>query len=34
MSRVLTTIVQIILVSVSLRLGYMAYQDFKENGLN
>lgn len=32
MSRLLTTIVQIVLVTVSLRLGYMAYKDFKENG--
>lgn len=33
MNRMLTTIVQIALVTISLRLGYMAYKDFKENGL-
>jgi hypothetical protein len=34
MSRLLTTIVQIVLVVVSARLIYLVVQDLKENGLN
>ena len=34
MSRFLTILVQIALVSVSIRLVYLAIQDLKENGLN
>jgi hypothetical protein len=34
MSRLLTTIVQLILLVVSARLVYLLIQDLKENGLN
>jgi hypothetical protein len=34
MSRLLTTIVQIVLVVVSAKLIYLVVQDLKENGLN
>jgi|694.fasta_scaffold31711_6 hypothetical protein len=34
MSRLLTTIVQLILLVVSARLVYLVIQDLKENGLN
>jgi hypothetical protein len=34
MSRLLTIILQIFLVTVSARLVYLAIQDIRENGLN
>jgi hypothetical protein len=34
MSRLITTIVQLILFTVTAKLVYLMFQDIKENGLN